>query len=72
MGRRYLAKFANCSRAFEGSHIWRIQLYIYDYFQMLGAVFENLAWYRRTKDLVPLFDLKVYLFENSLHQLRVK
>ena len=23
-------------------------------------------WYRRTKDLVPLFDLKVHLFENSL------
>ena len=28
--------------------------------------FANLAWYRRTKDLVPLFDPKVHLIENSL------
>ena len=34
--------------------------------QMLGPVYANLAWYRRTKDLVPLFDTKVHLFENSL------
>ena len=34
--------------------------------QMLGNSFANLAWYRRTKDLVPLFDPKVHLFENSL------
>ena len=31
-----------------------------------ATVFANLAWYRRTKDLVPLFDPKVNLFENSL------
>ena len=35
--------------------------------QMLWNIFcSNLAWYRRTKDLVLLFDLKVHLFENSL------
>ena len=33
--------------------------------QMLGNSFANLSWYRRTKDLVPLFDPKVHLFENS-------
>ena len=31
-----------------------------------GTVFANLAWYRRTKDLVPLFYPKVHIFENSL------
>ena len=30
------------------------------------TVFANLAWYRRTKDLEPLIDPKVHLFENSL------
>ena len=34
--------------------------------QMLGNSYVNLAWYQRTKDLVPLFDLNVYLIENSL------
>ena len=34
--------------------------------QMLGNSFANLTWYRRTKDLVPLFDPKEHLFENSL------
>ena len=34
--------------------------------QMLGNSFANLAWYRRTKDFVPLFDTKEHLFENSL------
>ena len=34
--------------------------------QMLGNSFGELAWYRRTKDLVSLFDPKVHLFENSL------
>ena len=34
--------------------------------QCSGTVFVNLAWYQRTKDLVPLFDPKVNLFENSL------
>ena len=33
--------------------------------QMLGTVFENLVWYRCIKDLEPLFDPKVHLFENS-------
>ena len=33
--------------------------------QMLGHS-ANLAWYRRSKDLVPLIDPKVQLFENSL------
>ena len=34
--------------------------------QMLGNSFcEFGSWYRRTKDLVPLFDPKVHLFENS-------
>ena len=33
--------------------------------QMLGHS-ANLAWYRRSKDLVPLFDPKVHLFENRL------
>ena len=33
--------------------------------QMLGNSFSNLAWYRCTKDLVPHFDPKVLLFENS-------
>ena len=33
---------------------------------MLGNSFANLAWYRRTKDLVPLFEPKVHVFENSL------
>ena len=27
---------------------------------------QNWAWYRRTEDLVPLFDPKVHLFEYSL------
>ena len=31
-----------------------------------GTVFANLTWYRRRKDLVPLVDPKVNLFENSL------
>ena len=34
--------------------------------RMLGRDFANLAWYRRTKHLVPLFDPKVHLFENIL------
>ena len=34
--------------------------------QMLGNSFANFAWYRRTIGLVPLFDPKVHLFENSL------
>ena len=35
--------------------------------QMLGnGFFENLAWYRRTKDLVSLFYPKVHLFKNSV------
>ena len=34
--------------------------------QTSRTVFANLAWYRGTKDLVPLFDTKVNLFENSL------
>ena len=32
-------------------------------------MFMNLAWYRRTKALVPPFDPKVHLFENSLLKL---
>ena len=32
---------------------------------LLGTIFANLAWYRRIKDLVPLLDPKVTLFENS-------
>ena len=44
--------------------------------QMLGNsfLFFNLAWYpwyRRTKDLVPLFDLRVHLFEYSVHLKRL-
>ena len=31
--------------------------------------FSNLAWYRRTKDLVPLFDQKGHLLENSLQKI---
>ena len=34
--------------------------------QMLGNSFFEFAWYRRTKDLIMLFDPKVHLFENSL------
>ena len=34
--------------------------------EMLGNTFANLAWYRRTKDLVPLFDPIVHHFANSL------
>ena len=34
--------------------------------QTSGTFFENLAWYRRTKDLVPLFDPNVHLFENNI------
>ena len=34
--------------------------------QMLWNIFCEMALYRRTKDLVPLFDPKVHLFENSL------
>ena len=34
--------------------------------QTLGNSFCELAWYPRTKDLVPLFDSKVHLYENSL------
>ena len=30
---------------------------------MLSNSFANLAWYRHTKDLVPLFDPTVHLFE---------
>ena len=30
------------------------------------TVFESLAWFWSTKDLVPLFYPKVHLFENSL------
>ena len=39
------------------SQIWRT-------FKCSGTA--NLAWYRRTNDLVSLFDPKVHLFENSL------
>ena len=35
-------------------------------FKCSGTVFANLARYRRTKDLVPLFGLNVHLFEKSL------
>ena len=35
-------------------------------FKCSVIVFENLAWYGHTKDLVPLFDPKVHLFENSI------
>ena len=38
---------------------------IWQTFKCSGTVFTNLAWYRRTKDLVPLFDQKLHLFENS-------
>ena len=31
-----------------------------------GTDFANLAWYRRNKYLLPLFDPKVHLFDNSL------
>ena len=34
---------------------------IWQTFKCSGTVFENLALYRRTKDLVPLFDPKVHL-----------
>ena len=34
-----------------------------DQFKCSETVFENLAWYRRTKELLPLFDPKVLLFE---------
>ena len=36
------------------------------------TVFANFAWYRRTKDLVPLFNPKVQLFENSLLKILAK
>ena len=39
--------------------IWRT-------FKCSETAFANLAWYRRTKDLVPLFDPKVHHFENSI------
>ena len=29
----------------------------------IQTVFANLAWYRRNKDLVPLFDPKAHLFD---------
>ena len=32
---------------------------------MLGNSFCEFGWYLRTNDLVPLFDPKVNLFENS-------
>ena len=38
-------------------------------FKCSGTVFANLACYRRKKDLVPLFDPKVHLFENSLQKI---
>ena len=34
--------------------------------QMIGNSLENLAWYRCSKDLVPLFDPKVLFFETSI------
>ena len=34
--------------------------------QMPGNSFCEFGLYRRAKDLVPLFDQKVHLFENSL------
>ena len=37
-----------------------------------GTVFANLAWYRRTKDLVPFFGSKVHLFENSLLKIQAQ
>ena len=42
--------------------------------QMLGsmALVANLDWYRRTNDLVPIFDPKVHLFENSLLKIRAQ
>ena len=33
--------------------------------------YENLAGYRRTKDLVPLFDPKVQFFQNSTGKLNI-
>ena len=36
---------------------------------MTDLQIANLAWYRRTKDLVPLFDPKVHLFENCSLQI---
>ena len=41
--------------------------------QMLGnSFFKNLAWYRRTKDLVPLFYLKLHIFENSILKIKAE
>ena len=39
---------------------------IWQTFKCSATVFANLTWYGSTKDLVPLFDPKVHLFENSL------
>ena len=46
--------------------LWNFISQIWQTFKFPGTVFANLAWYRRTKDLVPLFDPKVHILENSL------
>ena len=38
-------------------------------FKCSGTVFANLARYRRTKNLLSLFDPKIHLFENILLQI---
>ena len=51
----------------KGALLWHVNSsQISQTFKCSGTVFVNLAWYRRTKDVVPLFDPKVNLFENSL------
>ena len=42
---------------------------IWQTFKCSETDFANLAWYRRTEDLVPLFDPKVHRFENSLQKI---
>ena len=41
-------------------------------YNITGTVLANLAWYRRTKNLVPPFDPKVHLYENSLPKIMVQ
>ena len=50
--------FGNYDKCYD-NQIWQM-------LKCFETVFANLAWYRRTKDLVPLFDPKMHLFENSL------
>ena len=82
--RRNQAKFANTvPEHLKVYHIWlikfqKILMFFINIFQLSLSTekrqlnYVNLAGYRRTKDLVPLFDPKVQFFQNSTGKLNIR